>query len=102
MSICNNCNCGVVWHSHIPSMKKWLIFKIPLFHGLSCFKKAHHELLKGLFTAMLNNFAMVNNKKSPQNSQQQESTKTSHIVCNLNTEDNSKWNYDSHKEDIDE
>ncbi len=105
MANCINHNCGIVGHSHVPSTSKPLFIKIPQFYGLSWFEIAHHELLTGLSTAMLSNFAVVNNQKCP-HAWQQKSTKTSHNVCNMiwgmYTEDDSKQNYDSHAENINE
>ncbi len=104
MATCNNHNCGIVGHSYVLSTNKHFVFKIPQFYWLSCFDIAHHELSTGLFTAMSSSFAMVNNQKCPQNSQQQKSTKMSHIECNMIqgmcTEVYSKQNYDCHAKNI--
>ncbi len=75
MAMCLNPICGISAQSHIPDRNKCFLFKIPEFHGLSCFHIAHHELLNGLFSSVVNNscnknfhnFNQLHDKRNQQN-----------------------------------
>ncbi len=70
MAICVHPKCGISAHSHIPDRDKWIIFKIPEFHGLTCFQIAHHELSNGLFSSLMNNLCNKNIPNFTQTPQQ--------------------------------